>query len=247
MFNRKILFITEGVKDEPFFITKIFNTILRRLNVEYNFYEYGTSIYELFDKVKNDPNLSVLDYLISSEQNEDKRSILEEEYNYLYLVFDFDPHYHKFDINDVLEMFDTFTDENDFDRGKIYFNYPMIESFKHLRSLPDPNYSTYFCKLKDMVKYKEYVNDLTIFKDPRKINFETIVEILRHNLEKLRLLLYNDKQNYDSENYDETDLQKLLEYQIVELNKNDRVMILNTILFIVIDYNRRFIDIILKK
>ena len=115
-------------------------------------------------------NSNLKDVLLELHDNQKNRELLSQSFAYTYLIFDFDPHhteeYEKDiplktivenNINKVCEMAEYFVDETDPTIGKLYINYPMMESFKDCDSFEDVNYLTRMIKIDDVKKYKEIV------------------------------------------------------------------------------------------
>ena len=60
------------------------------------------------------------------------------DFTNIILVFDYERHDPVFSEEKILEMQHCFEDSTDM--GKLYLNYPMIESYLHLKSVPDEEY-----------------------------------------------------------------------------------------------------------
>ena len=60
------------------------------------------------------------------------------DFTNIVLVFDYERHDPAFSEEKILEMQHCFEDSTDM--GKLYLNYPMIESYLHLKSVPDEEY-----------------------------------------------------------------------------------------------------------
>ncbi len=60
------------------------------------------------------------------------------DFTNIILVFDYERHDPAFSEEKILEMQHCFEDSTDM--GKLYLNYPMIESYLHLKSMPDGEY-----------------------------------------------------------------------------------------------------------
>lgn len=63
----------------------------------------------------------------------------KEDFTNIFLVFDYERHDTNFSEDKIIRMQNSFMDSTDM--GKLYINYPMIESYQHLCSLPDRDYS----------------------------------------------------------------------------------------------------------
>lgn len=83
----------------------------------------------------------------------DKR--IDTLFSQIFLFFDYDfQHHGGLDyINNILaEMLDFFDDETD--KGKLYINYPMVESLKYTKQMPDNDYYHYIVTREDCVQHK---------------------------------------------------------------------------------------------
>ncbi len=135
----KILLITEGKKSEP----KLFNKIITLFEIEedISIYQYQSSIYSLYDYIKNNydlddiSNLDIVNLLKSRVRNlnntnsEQYLEILNQRFTDIILIFDFEPHDPKFNDEVLLQLSQHFQDETGY--GLLLINYPMHESYKH--------------------------------------------------------------------------------------------------------------------
>lgn len=107
---------------------------------------YGTNIYQLYDDIvkeygeqwaieKEDIDLP---FVISKKQKMERLQY-KEDFTNIILVFDYERHDTHFSEDKINGMQSCFTDATDM--GKLYINYPMIESYQHLCKLPDEGYS----------------------------------------------------------------------------------------------------------
>lgn len=205
----------------------------------------------------NDFNLNIVDLL--KELHPDKKEILNNNFIYIYLIFDLDAHHTKKEefrnikevVSDNLikinEMINHFNDETDPTIGKLYINYPMIESFKDSNYFFDREYKDASVDITLLSRYKEIVSK-------KRLSNVRIELISNEDLNKL-ILQNIFKLNYiSSSNFKELDYKTYLEYSSQEsifdkessIIKNDnKVSVLNTSLFLVIDYfgnNNSFYD-----
>jgi hypothetical protein len=79
-------------------------------------------------------------------------------------VFDYERHDTKFSEDKILAMQRYFADAAD--NGKLYINYPMIEAYQHLKSLPDDDYAERKIpvSLQPGRQYKALVNHESVIK-----------------------------------------------------------------------------------
>ncbi|WP_249963496.1 hypothetical protein [Histophilus somni] len=137
----KILLITEGKKSEP----KLFNKIINLFEIEedISIYQYQSSIYSLYDYIKNSydlddiSNLDIVNLLKSrvrklNDKNSEKYlEMLNQKFTDIILIFDFEPHDPKFNDEVLLQLSQHFQDETE--HGLLLINYPMHESYKHYK------------------------------------------------------------------------------------------------------------------
>lgn len=105
---------------------------------------YGTNIYMLYDDIVKEygPEWSGddidLPFVVSKKQGQDQYRYKNDFINII-LVFDYERHDPNFSETKILEMQRYFNDAADV--GQLYINYPMIESYQHLKKLPDPDFA----------------------------------------------------------------------------------------------------------
>lgn len=188
-----ILFILEGEKQEPRMlqtIEKIYFNKKEKVDKEKDSIQstYCSNIFSLYSKMKqleafNDNSESVdVVNVIRSMQRENKRNNrkndLSPSYKYaqIFLFFDYDikrPDKYNKDILEeqnihIKEMLEYFNDETT--RGKLYINYPMIESIRYFKKvLPDNDYYKYKIDIFCGRKFKKIVNDISFYKNLDKI------------------------------------------------------------------------------
>lgn len=144
--RNQTLLIVEGnhEKNELFWlIFKCFPEIHISMD---NVWIYGTNIYMLYedivkeygsDWVENEDDID-LPYIISKKK---QWEALRYKINFtnIVLVFDYERHDTGFAEQKIVAMQNYFTDATDM--GRLYINYPMIESYQHLKALPDTDYA----------------------------------------------------------------------------------------------------------
>ena len=107
---------------------------------------YGTNIYQLYNDIVKEygekwaeENVDIdLPFVISKKQYPDGLRY-KEDFTNIVLVFDYERHDTNFSEEKILEMQRCFADAADM--GKLYINYPMIESYRHLCQLPDDDFA----------------------------------------------------------------------------------------------------------
>ena len=147
-----ILFVFEGKDDKTYFesIKRLFFPAKSDTFV----CTYNSNIYSLYTKLKSHDALnemlevdtvSVLKEILLEKGDETLKDIREDEVSEIYLFFDYDFQENSRTLeennNRLSELLDYFTDETG--RGKLYINYPMVESLRYTKELPDNNYWQY--------------------------------------------------------------------------------------------------------
>ncbi|MBD0402927.1 hypothetical protein [Flammeovirga sp. EKP202] len=125
--SKNILFVFEGEQEK-----EIFNTFISKIKI--NDFSvccaYCTTIYQLYREIKDDEDLDLFVLLKDIEGNREVlEGYLRDDFAEIYLFFDYDGHAPIASDNDLDSIIDLFSEETD--HGKIYINYPMVESLKH--------------------------------------------------------------------------------------------------------------------
>lgn len=140
---------------------------------------YGTNIYKLYDDIVKEYGANWIEddidlpYVISKKLHPDALRYKEDFVNII-LIFDYERHDTYFSESKILNMQEYFVDAAD--TGKLYINYPMIESYQHLKALPDTDYAERKIpvSLKPGPKYKSLVKTETIIEKsvdyPHRLN-----------------------------------------------------------------------------
>lgn len=139
---------------------------------------YGTNIYMLYDDISREygeiweEDDVDLPFVISRKLEFDPLRYKEDFVNIM-LVFDYERHDKNFSEEKILKMQRYFSDAADM--GKLYINYPMIEAYQHLRTVPDEQYAEKKIpvSLQPGKKYKALVREETgiaaLFEFPGKM------------------------------------------------------------------------------
>ncbi len=147
-----ILFVFEGKSDQIYFeaVKRLFFPEKRDTFV----CTYNSNIYSLYGKLQEHDVLnglseidtvSVFKNILLEKGDKTLENIREDEVAEIYLFFDYDFQERggTFAKNNekLAKMLDYFADETS--RGKLYINYPMVESIRYTKELPDNDYWTY--------------------------------------------------------------------------------------------------------
>lgn len=104
---------------------------------------YGTNIYLLYQEIVNEYGEDWSDcdidlpYLFSKKQGINP-VLRKTAFVDIVLIFDYEHHDPNFAKEKIVQMQEYFQDSTDV--GKLYLNYPMVEAYQHLLSLPDLEY-----------------------------------------------------------------------------------------------------------
>lgn len=248
----KILIIVEGAKTDLHLMHKLLD--LYGIRKSHQIVSYNTGIYDLYQKLffEDDPeSLDLLQVLKEHEKDQDKRNLFDEHYTDIILIFDLDPQSPQFSPEKIKKMAQYFTESSD--NGKLYLNYPMVESFYHMKSIPDPDYFVYTVNFRDLnsSKYKQAVKH--ICRIPYKRFAESKEEcdiIIYMNLQKAGLLINSPNStniSADSEQISNlirfTDTAQILESQLNALQQKNILHALCTCIFYIADYNPALIQV----
>jgi len=152
-----ILFVFEGEERE----VNIFNALKElyfnedEVIVEFT---YNTGFHTLYKNLKkNDMSLFRVLQEVSKKRKDDKLGDYnEDDFSEVFLVFDYDFHNKSIPLEqwnkNLEEMLEYFDDETR--NGKMYVNYPMVESIRYTKLLPDKDYYKYTVKRDECIKVK---------------------------------------------------------------------------------------------
>lgn len=236
MAKRKILVIVEGAKTD-------FNLMKRLLSIYgisdvHHIVSYNTNIYTLYNQLPDDyeeyDDIDLLQLLKEREQDESKRALLNQRYTDVLLVFDLDPQAPDFAPEKIIKMANYFTESTNM--GKLYLNYPMVESFYHMSNIPDEKYSEYMVTLEDLKnrKYKQIVHNICRDGDYTKFasSREECGIVIRQNLDKA-ISMINSNEDFPNS----IDIL----YKQLELLKSENVIsVLCTCVFHIAEFNSDF-------
>lgn len=166
------LLIVEGKHEKD----KLFGLIFKcfpELNIDIeNVWIYGTNIYKLYEDIVkeygNDWAIEELDIdlpFVISKKEHPENIYYRDDFTNIILVFDYERHAPEFSEEKILELQHCFQDSTDM--GKLYLNYPMIESYLHLKTIPDKEYieRKILVSLQPGAKYKAIVKSESIIQN----------------------------------------------------------------------------------
>lgn len=237
--KRKILVIAEGGRTDVALMERLLS--IYSIDVKYEIVSYCTNIYTLYSEMffEDDPAaIDLLQLLKERERDEEKKAIFDDFYSDILLIFDLDPHAPDYAPEKIRRMAEYFIESSDM--GKLYLNYPMVEAFYHMASIPDPKFGTYFASLKELSagEYKARVNKENRNHDYRKFaaTREECNIVIRQNIDKAWKL--TDIEPVDSSLPDQF---RILAAQLALLCDEEKVAILSTCAFFIPEYNPKLI------
>ncbi len=169
-----------------------------------------------------------------------KKQIFDQRYTDILLIFDFDPQDPNFAPEKIIEMSNFFIESSDM--GKLYLNYPMVEAFYHMKSIPDDDYNTYNVSMEELQNhlYKARVSRENRNHDYRKFaanKFECNI-VIKQNIIKANYIAgsKNTIENVLPQAID------ILNSQLMSMKNNNLISVLSTCVFYIFDYNPNLLN-----
>lgn len=238
MSDRNLLFIVEGEADEPKFIRHLFRICYPRQT--YKTYTYRTNLHTLAKKLEDDypdfdeDETDICLILRSYESSDTKRAILSEKYSDIFLIFDFEPQHDSPHFETIRRMLNYFQDSTS--QGKLFINYPMMQSYKHLPALPDSQFFKTKATISDWGHYKQIVDNISAYTDITKYTYPIFVSLAAHHLKKANYVLTGSYTLPTLDEYCSWNLTDVFDKQLVYKNHDSFVYVLNTCIFVLADY-----------
>ena len=238
--KRKILVLVEGERTDVALMEHLLS--IYNIDANYKIVSYRTNIYTLYKEMfsENDPSaFDILQILKEREPSPDRKSIFDEFYSDILLIFDLEPQAPDFVPDKIQRMAEYFVESSDM--GKLYLNYPMVEAFYHMSSIPDLQFNNYYAALQEleMHEYKARVNRENRNHDYRKfaVTKEECNIVIRQHIDKARKLTGNEP--YDDSLPEQT---KILVTQLKLLSDEKKIAVLSTCGFFIPEYNPKLIS-----
>lgn len=152
---KKILFVVEGERTETRMLISTFERALTLSSEKYEVCKIKTNIHILYSKMKSLGYESFLSFLYTEKKDVFPKDMFTPETAFasVYLFFDLDPQESLFSIEETKELASFFNDETQ--NGKLYINYPMVESVFDFSSYRQKDYNKKtYCIDKLSSKYK---------------------------------------------------------------------------------------------
>lgn len=172
-----ILFIFEGEDREP----HIYETIQRLYfprNNDNIVCCFGNNIYNLYSELleygEDGDIVALMKERLAEKNDPTLDNIRRTDISEIFLFFDYDFHHSQLTLEEinkrVLEMLQRFDDETNY--GKLYINYPMIESIRYTKELPDRSYCQYTVSREDCRDFKQLAHRFSYYTDFNHILFK---------------------------------------------------------------------------
>lgn len=232
MSTKQVLMLVEGEKVEPQ-LFEHFYQLYQKSNVK--IVPYKTNLYALFHKLKKDyadhsghidfESIDLPLFLNDYFGFTDKDRLSKNDFQDILLVFDFDPQDPRYSRNKLMELLNGFSDSTEI--GKLYINYPMIESFKDITSIVDGSFMDSTVAWSEIQsnnrrnRYKGIVNQRTCI--PQLANIDRamgkkVIDLHHKKVENIIPVGTIPEQKY----------KKLCEMQCDKLGSEQQVWIINT-------------------
>ena len=233
--KKRILILVEGEKTDTSLMKHLL--IVYNIDAKYEIVPYRTNIYTLYNEMfsENDPSAyDLLQILKEREPIVEQKTIFNDFYSDILLIFDFEPHAPEFAPEKIKRMMEYFVESSDM--GKLYLNYPMVEAFYHMSSIPDSKFDTYYATLQELEAhtYKARVNRENRNHDYRKfaVSKEECNIVIRQHMGKAYRL-------YGCEPCNDTTPEhlKILAAQFKLLSNEQKTAVISTCCFFIPDYN----------
>lgn len=231
----KILIIVEGAKTDLRLMQHLLNVY--GIDKRHKIISFNTNIYTLYNLMfaDGDPDsLDLLQVLKERERDAETKKIFDAVYSDILLIFDLDPQAPDYSAEKISTMLSYFTESSDM--GKLYINYPMVEAFYHMKSIPDADYASRCISFDQLNSYKTIVNaenrnhDYTKFAvDKSECNI-----VINQNIEKGILLAGNITDTLP-------DSTAILNKEIELLETENKISVLCTCSYYIAEYNPEFI------
>lgn len=235
----KILVLVEGKKTDYQLMVRLLQ--IYGINDSHEIVSYNTNIYVLYNEMFRDSDpasMDILQILKEHERNPEMKRIFDERYSDILLIFDLDPQDPAFSADKIIEMASYFVESSDM--GKLYLNYPMVEAFYHMRSIPDDRYYEYTASLNELQnhRYKERVTRENRNHSYTKfaVTKEECDIVIGQNIKK-SWIVTETEQLVDEMMQLLPNSVDILKAQIRNLEEQQLVSVLCTCVFYIVDYN----------
>lgn len=171
-----ILFVFEGRKSEPRLFEAMEKLFFNNQKKEHFICTYNSNIYSLysrlkdydiFEKVASSGNtVTILNEILQQKGDDTLADVSDTDISEICMFFDYDFQESRFTLEEnnlhILEMLEYFNEETA--NGKLYINYPMVESIRYTKELPDKDYLNYEVTRKECRSFKILTANFSFYK-----------------------------------------------------------------------------------
>lgn len=202
-----------------------------------NVFVYGTDlrrvVLEMCHEGTFDEKVDLLQVLKDTEWLAHKKyQIDQEKYDYIYMIFDFDPLVDQALLAPIMEHF-----SDPKGRGKMYLNYPTVDSFRHVVSENDEEFLDRLAGERMPNRYKNLV-DRTCLLNLRVVDNcdeATLKKLVQMHLMKTNYILNGDYELPTKEMFLSWKGTDILEAQYLTEQLYDDMYVLNTSVFNIVE------------
>ncbi len=235
--SRNILLLVEGKVTEVEVFKQIGKLFFDK-NTKLIFFAYQSNIYSLYQKIKDyDEFTSTIDILKEIATTKEDIDTLKLKFSEIYLIFDFDPQEPAYSDIKIKELVQTFNNETEF--GKLYINYPMMESMRDHKNFDVKDFLQRTVSLIGLSSkgYKEHIANTGYSKSINSMTVRHLKKMSKLNIIKANHMVYNEDRFPPFDDFEYIANQKtILEKQINEKNTTNTFFVLNTCMFFIVDY-----------
>ena len=241
--RNQTLVITEG-NHEKNKLLKLILLAFPEINIsENNIVMYESNIYSLYAKIVYEYGTDWQEQDVDLPKCVAKWKNLgikleKRDFTNVILIFDYerqDPNFSETKICDLQKYFSDISD-----MGQLYINYPMVEAFYHMKSIPDPDYNTYTASLQEL---KDKAYKARVHKENRNHDYRKFAQtrgecdvVIKQNIEKAWLITSNQAVVSSTPAFID-----ILKSQVDKILKEGLVYVLCTCAFYIFDYNPKLI------
>ena len=232
------LFISEGSRDEAKLLNSLFHEMKR--DDRQHCYYYSCNLHALANLLlpTDGDDLEGIDLLMTlrgSCRSQQDYELLSHRYTDVILIFDFEPQENAPAFEKIRKMAAYFNDSTD--NGKLYINYPMMQSYRHLIApLPDQGFEFRTAKRYIPGGYKQLVEQeaRAIPSGTQTFDHFQLYTMAVHHLKKREKVL--GRPYGIPEDYDEAEDERLFDIQTQKLFTEECCYVLNTSILLLVAY-----------
>ncbi len=245
----KILLIVEGERREANF----FKALAGQCGIPAEFYAVGGNISMLYGMMEKEGFMcDVKSLLLEHPRDGQDTAVLRQSYAETYLIFDCDAHHTQLKrehaectdreialrvMTRVRKMAGQLNNETDPTRGKLYVNYPSMESYRDADACFDPAYRDARVALADLRHYKALTGRRRLAsKRLETFTSRDFDDLIRMNVHKLNWLLGEGWGPCAYSDYRRRSEQATIADREAGAMREGFVEVLNTSLFLPLDY-----------